>query len=243
MRLFSYASGGESNGVTAAHTIDAFIEQVRALAIEADSLAHTAPIDQAVTLTTPAGAAGKHWKLVFMPALQQGQWPNLAPRNTLFGGEELADIMLHGRLSDDIVTSAGRENAQLAAVLASEQKSLLVALTRADERVTVSAVLNEDHVPSDFLYGYLPEWFDRDRDADAETRVYTAVGEAGEYAGLEADPRGLVAASRSCWPMRRPIPPKRAMPRKPWRCWHRMASPPRIPTIGRSLRNMREPTI
>ena len=197
MRLFSYASGGESNGVTAAHTIDAFIEQVRALAIEADSLAHTAPIDQAVTLTTPAGAAGKHWKLVFMPALQQGQWPNLAPRNTLFGGEELADIMLHGRLSDDIVTSAGRENAQLAAVLASEQKSLLVALTRADERVTVSAVLNEDHVPSDFLYGYLPEWFDRDRDADAETRVYTAVGEAGEYAGLEADPRGLVAAARS----------------------------------------------
>lgn len=197
MRLFSYASGGESNGVTAAHTIDAFIEQVRALAIEADSLAHTAPIDQAVTLATPAGAAGKHWKLVFMPALQQGQWPNLAPRNTLFGGEELADIMLHGRLSDDIVTSAGRENAQLAAVLASEQKSLLVALTRADERVTVSAVLNEDHVPSDFLYGYLPEWFDRDRDADAETRVYTAVGEAGEYAGLEADPRGLVAASRS----------------------------------------------
>ena len=197
MRLFSYASGGESNGVTAAHTIDAFIEQVRALAIEADSLAHTAPFDQAVTLTTPAGAAGKHWKLVFMPAFQQGQWPNLAPRNTLFGGEELADIMLHGRLSDDIVTSAGRENAQLAAVLASEQKSLLVALTRADERVTVSAVLNEDHVPSDFLYGYLPEWFDRDRDADAETRVYTAVGEAGEYAGLEADPRGLVAASRS----------------------------------------------
>ena len=197
MRLFSYASGGESNGVTAAHTIDAFIEQVRALAIEADSLAHTAPIDQAVTLATPAGAAGKHWKLVFMPAFQQGQWPNLAPRNTLFGGEELADIMLHGRLSDDIVTSAGRENAQLAAVLASEQKSLLVALTRADERVTVSAVLNEDHVPSDFLYGYLPEWFDRDRDADAETRVYTAVGEAGEYAGLEADPRGLVAAARS----------------------------------------------
>ena len=48
-----------------------------------------------------------------------------------------------------------------------------------------------------FCYGYLPEWFDRDRDADAETRVYTAVGEAGEYAGLEADPRGLVAAARS----------------------------------------------
>mgnify|MGYP002239470842 CR=1 FL=1 len=177
-----------------------------------------------------------------MPAFQQGQWPNLAPRNTLFGGEELADIMLHGRLSDDIVTSAGRENAQLAAVLASEQKSLLVALTRADERVTVSAVLNEDHVPSDFLYGYLPEWFDRDRDADAETRVYTAVARpANTRTG--ADHVAWSPPREACWPMRRPIPPKRAMPRKPWRCWHRMASPPRIPTIGRSLRNMREPTI
>ena len=31
-------------------------------------------------------------------------------------------------------------------------------------RDRVSAVLNEDHVPSEFLYGYLPEWFDRDRD-------------------------------------------------------------------------------
>ena len=150
MRLFNYASGGESSGKFAVHTIEAFIEQVRLLTIEADSLAHTAPIDQAVTLTTPAGAAGKRWNLVFLPALQQGQWPNLTPRNTLFGGEELADVMLHGVLSGTIVTPAGRQDAQLASVLASEQKSLLVALTRASERVVVSAVLNDDNVPSGF---------------------------------------------------------------------------------------------
>lgn len=197
MRLFSYASGDESGGVLAAHTIGAFIEQVRALTIEADSLAHTAPIDQAVTLTTPAGAAGRHWNLVFLPALQQGQWPNLAPRNTLFGGESLADVMLHGELRDDIVTSAGRQDAQLAAVLASEQKSFLVALTRADERAVLSAVLNDDNVPSDFLYGYLPERFDRERDADPEHRDYALVGGTGEFNGLDADPRGLVAAARS----------------------------------------------
>ena len=128
-------------------------------------MAHTAPIDQAVTLTTPAGAAGRHWNLVFLPSLQQGQWPNLTPRNTLFGGEELADVMLYGELSDTVTTSAGKRDAQLAAVLASEQKSFLVALTRADECAVMSAVLNDDHVPSDFLYGYVPEWFDRDRDA------------------------------------------------------------------------------
>ncbi len=46
--------------------------------IEADSLAKVAPIDEAVTLTTPAGSAGRHWPLVWIPAIQQGIWPNLA---------------------------------------------------------------------------------------------------------------------------------------------------------------------
>lgn len=208
MRLFNYASGGESSGEFAVRTIEAFMEQVRSLTIEADSLAHTAPIDQAVTLTTPAGAAGRHWNLVFLPSLQQGQWPNLTPRNTLFGGEELADVMLHGELSDTVTTSAGRRDAQLAAVLASEQKSFLVALTRADECAVMSAVLNDDHVPSDFLYGYVPEWFDRDRDADMEQREYAAIGSQGDYAGLESDPRGLIAAARSVLAMEPSDSPK-----------------------------------
>lgn len=208
MRLFNYASGGESSGEFAVRTIEAFMEQVRSLTIEADSLAHTAPIDQAVTLTTPAGAAGRHWNLVFLPSLQQGQWPNLTPRNTLFGGEELADVMLHGELSDTVTTSAGKRDAQLAAVLASEQKSFLVALTRADECAVMSAVLNDDHVPSDFLYGYVPEWFDRDRDADMERREYAAIGSQGDYAGLESDPRGLIAAARSVLAMEPSNSPK-----------------------------------
>lgn len=208
MRLFNYASGGESSGEFAARTIEAFMEQVRSLTIEADSLAHTAPIDQAVTLTTPAGAAGRHWNLVFLPSLQQGQWPNLTPRNTLFGGEELADVMLYGELSDTVTTSAGKRDAQLAAVLASEQKSFLVALTRADECAVMSAVLNDDHVPSDFLYGYVPEWFDRDRDADMERREYAVIGSQGDYAGLESDPRGLIAAARSVLAMEPSNSPK-----------------------------------
>lgn len=208
MRLFNYASGGESSGEFAARTIEAFMEQVRSLTIEADSLAHTAPIDQAVTLTTPAGAAGRHWNLVFLPSLQQGQWPNLTPRNTLFGGEELADVMLHGELSDTVTTSTGKRDAQLAAVLASEQKSFLVALTRADECAVMSAVLNDDHVPSDFLYGYVPEWFDHDRDADMERREYAAIGSQGDYAGLESDPRGLIAAARSVLAMEPSNSPK-----------------------------------
>lgn len=75
MRLFDYASGS-----AASRDLPEFFAQVRAMRIEADSLAKVAPIDDAVTLTTPAGSSGRHWPLVWIPAIQQGIWPNLAAR-------------------------------------------------------------------------------------------------------------------------------------------------------------------
>ncbi|MBT1182179.1 PD-(D/E)XK nuclease family protein [Bifidobacterium sp. CP2] len=209
MRLFQYAEGG-----TAGHDIVAFAEQVRSMQIEADSLAHVGPVEQAVTLSTPAGAVGRHWTHVWMPALQQGVWPNLAERGTLFGGDDLADIMLHGEYAGGgLETSRGMADPRLTAVLSSEKKGLLVALTRAigaSATVTVSAVRNDDLTPSDFLYGYMPERFDRGQ-ADY-TGVGSAAGAASDagstggeakgderghgYDGLDADPRGLVAAAR-----------------------------------------------
>lgn len=189
MRLFEYA---RTEG--AAHTIGAFIEQVRGLQIEADSLAHVAPVDEAVTVTTPAGAAGHAWPLVWLPGVQQDVWPNLAARNTMFGGEDLVDVLLHGRL--DAIQDGAPGGPGLQDVLASEQKSLLVALTRASERVTVSAVLNDDLAPSNFLYTYLPERFDRSRDANPRSRRYTQLGD-GAHEALDADVRGLIALART----------------------------------------------
>ncbi|KAB7790176.1 PD-(D/E)XK nuclease family protein [Bifidobacterium leontopitheci] len=187
MRLFSYASGS-----AASRNLPEFFAQVRAMRIEADSLAKVAPIDEAVTLTTPAGSAGNHWPLVWIPAVQQGVWPNLAARNTMFGGEDLADVMLYGALADEGKPDSG----QLEAVLYAEQKSLLVALTRASERTSISAVYNDDLTPSDFLYGYLPERYDRGKHASAEGRDYAEVGGDDRFHGLDANPRGLVAAAR-----------------------------------------------
>ena len=208
MRLFQYAESG-----AAGRDVVAFIAQVRSMQIEADSLAHVAPVERAVTLTTPAGACGRHWKHVWMPSVQQDVWPNLAERATLFGGEDLADVILHGRAASgtSVTGSETSHDPHLASVLSSEKKSLLVALTRADETVSVSAVLNDDLAPSDFLYGYLPERFDRERDQKAPR--YTVVGgaaadseasdvegadmEDGLLGALDADPRGLVAAARA----------------------------------------------
>lgn len=124
-------------------------------------------------------------------------------------------------------------------MLASEQKSFLVALTRADECAVMSAVLNDDHVPSDFLYGYVPEWFDRDRDADMEQREYAAIGSQGDYAGLESDPRGLIAAARSgaCGGTRRTAR-RPVTPLKHWHCWPLEALGRLIPIVGRSWRSL-----
>ncbi|NMN01625.1 PD-(D/E)XK nuclease family protein [Bifidobacterium panos] len=181
MRLFQYAQDG-----AAGHDIVSFIAQVRGMELEADSLAHVGPIEQAVTLTTPAGAAGRHWEYVWMPAIQQDVWPNLAERATLFGGEDLAEVILHG----GVQAAQANIDPRLSAVLSSEKKSLLVALTRADRTVNLSAVWNDDLTPSDFLYGYLPEQCPRNR----EQITFAVVGD--ENAGLDADPRGLVAAAR-----------------------------------------------
>lgn len=190
MRLFQFAADG-----SAGEDIVAFMDQVRSMQIEADSLAHVGPVEQAVTLTTPAGAAGNHWRHVWLPAVQQDVWPNLAERATLFGGEDLADLMLHGRIGG--ADPAGCDP-RLAAVLSSEKKNLLVAVTRADETLTISATWNEDCTPSDFLYGYLPERFIRQRDEAVFTRPggQSVDDDAESHAGLDADPRGLVTAAR-----------------------------------------------
>lgn len=187
MRLFQFAEDS-----TAASDITGFIDQVRAMDVEADSLAHVSPVEQAVTLATPAGAVGRHWPMVWIPAVQQDVWPNLAPRNTMFGGEDLADVMLRGRLLDDVPPAGGPSggNPRLAGVLYAERKSLLVALTRATQTVVISAAANDETSPSDFLYGFLPERYRRD------ANHYTEAGDGGAYAGLDADPRGLVTAAR-----------------------------------------------
>ena len=179
MRLFQFS---ESTGAKR-HIAD-FIAQVREMRIEADSLAQVKPLEQAVTLTTPAGSAGGSWKEVWLPALQQGVWPNLAARDTLFAVEDLANIVLHGHL-DPWNTSA------VSSVLYAEKKSLLVAMTRSEERVHVSAVMTDDTAPSDFLYGFFPE---RYRHGEEQFRT---VGETGGYRVQEYSVRGIVTASRS----------------------------------------------
>ena len=195
MRLFQYAAGSRRFP-----TVEAFMDQVRTMQIEADSLARIGPIEHAVTLTTPAGAAAlaTDWPLVWMPAVQDGVWPNLIPRDTMFGAEELADLVLHDRIGDPLADTLSHDPA-LRSILYAEKKGFLEALTRARTQVRISAVWNDDLVPSDFLYGYLPERYPRTADMSQAEFSMVGAGSGGSerYGGLEVSARGLTAAARS----------------------------------------------
>lgn len=195
MRLFDYASGAGAGG-----DITTFFRKVRSMRIEADSLAKVAPIDQAVTLTTPAGSGGRHWPLVWIVAMQQDVWPNLMPRNTMFGGEDLDDLVLHGTLPS--LDHGAHRDERLTAVLHNEQKGLLVALTRASEHVTLTAVRSDDLIPSDFLLRYLPERFDGS-DVGGSVAGETAGGDVadGQGAGMAAGGETAVAQSGTDMPV------------------------------------------
>lgn len=185
-----YSADSSPSRARSSSDIADFIAQVRGMEIEADSLAHVAPHPDAVTLTTPAGAVGKHWPLVWMPTVQQRVWPNLAPRSTMFGAESLANVILASRQRSINATDLAANDKS--SVFAGEQRSFLLAVTRATECLHLSAQYSDSAVPSDFLYYYLPERYYNNEDSRTPFTEFTL-----PFAGLDMDVRGLVCAARS----------------------------------------------
>ncbi len=121
---------------------DLFLDHVRAEDVPGDTLVARAPTDDAVALLTPASAAGRQWRLVVVAGVQEGVWPDLRLRGSLLGGPALADL-LTGR--------DGSVRAAQAAVRYDETRLFHVAVTRASERLHVTAVRSEDEQPSPYL--------------------------------------------------------------------------------------------
>ncbi|NYF97484.1 ATP-dependent DNA helicase [Janibacter cremeus] len=121
---------------------DAFLDAVAGQSVAADSLAARSPDPDAVALVTPQTAAGHEWHTVVVAGVQEGVWPDLRLRGSLLGSERLVDVVT-GRDG----TGAGAA----AAVRHDETRLFHVALTRATERVLVTAVAAEDEQPSVYL--------------------------------------------------------------------------------------------
>ncbi len=117
-----------------------FIRDQRELAIPEDAIL-PAVTDSRVALTTPSSLTGRP-KVVVIPALQQGLWPNLKQRGSILGSAAL-DSYLRGR-SEDSRTRTGEE-------LADERRMLYRCVGAASEKVIITARDSLDESPSVFF--------------------------------------------------------------------------------------------
>ena len=122
--------------------LGAFLDEVDAQEIPADPTFEQAVRPGAVRLLTAHRAKGLEWRLVVVAAVQEGSWPHLRPTGSLLGTD---------RLDADGELPAGQTTARL---LAEERRLFYVALTRARERVVITAVRGPNESggqPSRFL--------------------------------------------------------------------------------------------
>lgn len=121
---------------------EGFADYLAAQQIVGDTLAPAAPVGEAVSVLTAHAAAGREWTVVAVPGVQEGSWPDLRLRGSLLGVERMLDAV--AGVSEGTVSA-------VAPILAEERRLLLVAASRAERTLLVSAVRGEDLQPSRFL--------------------------------------------------------------------------------------------
>ncbi len=146
-----------------------FAAAIRAQAVVEDTLAPSAAVRGRVDVLTPAQIAGTHRDTVVIARVQEGSWPDLRLRSTLFGAAELPLVL---NLPADEAAHAGSVE-QLRAIqrttVANDELRLAVsALARARSRVLITAVDGQEQSPSalvDVLSTHVRStggWVDRD---------------------------------------------------------------------------------
>ncbi|GAB2726886.1 hypothetical protein GCM10027089_58540 [Nocardia thraciensis] len=128
-------------------TVGGFVEYLEQQEIPQDSAPLTDSGD-AVAIVSAHAAAGREWDVVAVAGVQEGIWPNLRPRGTLLGVEDLVDLVAG-------VADSGERVSRAAPILAEERRLLLLACSRARRSLLVTAVESvsgdRDLVPSRFL--------------------------------------------------------------------------------------------
>ena len=139
--LFDLAARAEER--QARRRVSAFLDEVDSQLIPGRSLAEQASRTEAVRLLTAHRAKGLEWRLVVVAGVQEGVWPDVRHRGSLLGVDRL---MSGGELAPAAASTAS--------IVADERRLFYVALTRARERVLVTAVASaadDGDQPSRFL--------------------------------------------------------------------------------------------
>lgn len=125
--------------------VSAFLATLRDQAIPAESISGSGADQQSnvVRIMTVHRAKGLEWNRVWVLGLQEGVWPNLIPRGSLLGVQELEEAI-----------DAHSETDQVVELVREERNLLYVACTRAKDQLTLTTVSADDSAdqrPSRFV--------------------------------------------------------------------------------------------
>ncbi|MGL5441144.1 MAG: ATP-dependent helicase, partial [[Mycobacterium] stephanolepidis] len=176
--------------------VTGLIDHIRSLALAGQ---HTTGEPDAVSIVSAHAAVGRQWDVVAIPGVQEGLWPNTAPRGGVLRTQELMDV-LAGIDHPACVDGA-------AVALAEERRLLLLAVGRAARRVLVTAVDNENAdvgggsaMASRFLTELMvahPQWVMPERRAGVpESRTLTTANLVGELRAVVTASTGTVSDAR-----------------------------------------------
>jgi len=147
-----------------------FVAQQLKLGLPEDSLGLNDQNRPNVQLVTPAGLIGKRFKVVALPQLVEGVWPNLRPRSSLLGSTAL-DALIKRRIDNPQELNRSE--------LPDELRMLHKAVGSASEKLLISVAEAEDTQASQFL-----------------NLMLSGIPPTREYAGYQLTLRGLAGQLR-----------------------------------------------
>lgn len=130
----------------------AFIQEQLERDIPQDTLALVSRDDEKVLLATSSSMIGRRFKLVALPGLVEGVWPNLKPRSSLLGALAL-DSVISGKDPDEARSELNDELRMLHKAVGATSDYLLVSAVNGDEtQVSQFMRLLVGNVPDNTAY-------------------------------------------------------------------------------------------